>query len=188
MFFYYNAATEQKYDMVSAEVVANEIISRAGVEYNNVPIDIEKILKGYNFSIGKTEEFGLNDIVAGIAHAEKELPQLGNNKFFIFKEDIPLRDRRYLMSLAIVSYVLESEEKYYAKTFENNVLIDFSKPEQQCAGIARAVLMPQKSLSTLLMSPMLNNLNEQEKIDRVAKAFLVSSDVARTRMVETGLI
>lgn len=186
--FFYNAAMEQENDMMSAEVVANGIISTAGVEYDNVPIDVEKILKGYDFSIGKVAEFGLNDMIAGIAHAERKQPQLGNNKFFIFKEDIPLRDRRYLMSLAIVSYVLKSQGDYYSKTFESNVLVDFSKPESQCAGIARAVLMPQKSLSTLLMSPMLYNLSHQEKIDRVAKAFLVSNGVARTRMIETGLI
>lgn len=186
--FFYNVATEEKNDMMSVEVVANKILSDAGVEYTNVPIEIERILREYDFTIGIVEEFPTKDIVAGIAYAKKKQPQLNNDKFFIFKKDIPHRDRRYLMSIAIVSYILKSKNSYYSKLFENNILIDLSKPEPRCAGIARAVLMPQKSLSTLLMSPMLYSLNNQEKIDRVAKAFLVSNDVARTRMIETGLI
>lgn len=183
--FFYNVAMEE---MISADVIANRILSEACVECGNVPIEIEKVLRGYDFSIGMVAEFGLEDVVAGIAHADKKQPQLDNNKFFLFKENIPLRDRRYLMALGIVLYVLKSNDKTYAMLFENDVLIELNKPEPQCAGIARAVLMPQKSLSTLLMSPMLFSLNNQEKIDRVAKAFLVSNDVARTRMIETGLI
>ena len=48
--------------------------------------------------------------------------------------------------------------------------------------------MPQKSLSTLIMSPMLSSLTQVEKIERVSKAFLVSNDIAKIRMKETGLI
>lgn len=195
MFFLYKDAIEgdltektSNYAKMSEEVIANSILNSSGVDYNDVPIDIRRILINYGFAIGIAKKFAKEEVVAGIAYSGREHSQLKSNKIFIFKEDVPNRDRRYLMALAITSYVSESNSQYFAKTFSNNVLIDSDEINSNDARIARAVLMPQKSLSTLIMSPMINKLDKQEKIDSVAKAFLVSNDIAKVRMIETGLI
>lgn len=173
---------------MSVEEIANSILKSAEIVYEEVPIDIDKVLISYGFTFGVVSEFTDNEIVAGIAYSPKEQKQLKSHKYFIFQKDIPYRDRRYLMALAIVSYVKESKNSYYAKTLGKKVLVDNLEIYSENARIARAILMPQKSLSTLVLSPMIDRMMNQEKIDSVAKAFLVSSDMAKLRMSETGLI
>lgn len=173
---------------MSVEEIANSILKSAEIVYEEVPIDIDKVLISYGFTFGVVSEFTDNEIVAGIAYSPKEQKQLKSHKYFIFQKDIPYRDRRYLMALAIVSYVKESKNSYYAKTLGKKVLVDNIEIYSENARIARAILMPQKSLSTLVLSPMIDRMMNQEKIDSVAKAFLVSNDMAKLRMSETGLI
>lgn len=187
-----NTQTEKTNNSInySEEVIANNILNSSGIDYNDVPINIDGVLRNYEFGLGVTEAFAQEDIVAGIAYSNKEQKQLQTNKFFIFKKSISIRDRRYLMAIAIVTYVMESKNKYFHKMFYSSDLSVLKENENNSNiyRIARAVLMPQKSLSTLLMSPLINNLDRQEKIDSVAKAFLVSNDIAKKRMIETGLI
>ena len=183
--FFYEEEIENK---MPAEIMANRILDSAGVAYNNVPIDIDKVLLNYEFKIGVVRGFANESIVAGIAYTEKEQKQLKSKKFFVFKGGIPIRDRRYLMALSIVEFVVESKNNYFVKSIYNSALNDESEINNENARVARALLMPQKSLSTLVMSPMINKLDVQEKIDSVAKAFLVSNDIARRRLIETGLL
>ena len=183
--FFYEEEIENK---MPAEIMANRILDSAGVAYNNVPIDIDKVLLNYEFKIGVVRKFDNESIVAGIAYTEKEQKQLKSKKFFVFKGGIPIRDRRYLMALSIVEFVVESKNNYFVKSIYNSALNDENEINNENARVARALLMPQKSLSTLVMSPMINKLDVQEKIDSVAKAFLVSNDIARRRLIETGLL
>ena len=191
MLFFYNEINNENNNsniQVSEEMLANKILQSAMVDYTDVPIDIERILRNYGFSIGTTPSFGKDKIVAGIAYTEKPLKHIDAQRFFIFRKDMSLRDRRYLMALAIVHYVMESKDSYYIKSIYKEVFTESEELNKLYARVARAILMPQKSLSTLLMSPMIHKLNMREQIENVSKAFLVGDDIAELRMRETGLI
>lgn len=188
MYFYSDAQNLSEEINISEEIIANNILLSSGVDLNDVPIDIESVMRNYDFTICVIKSFAKKDICAGIAYSEKELAQLNIDRYFVFRRDIPNRDRRYFMSLAISYFVMESKGKYYNKVFYNFDLVNEESIYSRIARVARAVLIPQKSLSALMMSPMINGLAQAEKIDSVAKAFLVSNEIAKIRMKETGLI
>lgn len=183
-----NMSTENLFsenlDNLSDEVIANRILINFDINFENVPIIIEDALKNAGFRIGVANRFGKESIIAGIAYAKDEFQPLHSNKFFIFRKDLDTRDRRYVMALAISYYAIESKNEFYTKTIYQNSINEIR--DEKYDRVARALLMPQKSLSTLLMSPLISKLEAGEKIEKVAKAFLVSSDIARKRMIETG--
>lgn len=170
---------------ISDESVANRILQNADVDYEDVPIKIEAVLQNLGFKIGVISEFKNSQVVAGIAYSQEKISSLNSDKYFIFKRNMDVQQRRYAMSVAICMFVVESGGSYFNKTIRDYDL-DASKVER-AHRIARAVLMPQKSLSTLILSPLVSKLTVNEKIEYVAKAFLVSRDVARQRIEETGM-
>lgn len=179
-----DAIFAENLDNLTEEMLANRILLESSVNYNDVPIIIEKVAVNLGFKLGKTVRFVKEEILAGIAYTEKENVPLNSKRYIVVRDDLEIRDRRYLISIALAYYVLESSNQYYIKSITNDVLSDVKNTRVE--RVARAVLMPQKSMSTLLMSPMISKLDIESKVNSVAKAFLVPNYAARTRMIETG--
>lgn len=179
------ALDKELYDL-SEEIIANRVLLDSGVDSENVPIEIENVLIHNSYKIGKIEKFKDSNAIVGIGHRDRlDAP---NHKVFFFKSDLSVRDRRYAMALGISYYIfnkgLLSE---HAALFTPAMLLrDSDNPKIN--RVARALLMPQKSLSMFMMSPMIRRINDNtEKLNNVSKAFLVSNEVARLRLMETGL-
>lgn len=168
------------------EVIANKILSYTDVDFDNVPVMIADVLRNSGFALGAISRFNTEDIAAGISYSEEEFGPLHSKKYFIFRTDLNVKDRRFLMALAISKYVYRSNNSYIAISLHQNELIESHDDREY--RIARAILMPQKSLSTLVMSPLISKMDIREKVANVSKAFLVPTSEARTRMIETGLL
>lgn len=180
------ALDKELYDL-SEEIIANRVLLDSGVDSENVPIEIENVLIHNSYKIGKVAEFKASDVIAGIGHSERIL-KVPNHKIFLYKLDLPARDRRYAMALGISYYIFNKGSlPEYATLFTPAMLLrDSDNPKIN--RVARALLMPQKSLSMFMMSPMIRRINDNaEKLNNVSKAFLVSNEVARLRLMETGL-
>ena len=170
---------------LSDEVVSSKILAYAGIDTDNVPILVEDAIKYFGFRIGVVEKFKREEILLGIAHAEEKFEPLKSNMYVIFKKGIDINKRRYVMAYALSCYVLYSGGKHYTKTIDEQ-LINVLSDEREYR-VARSLLMPIKSLSTFLNSPLISKLNNNEKVERVSKAFLVPVEVAKKRIVEAGL-
>lgn len=174
-------------DSLSEEMIANKILMYSSIDFENVPIRVEEVLRKMGFKIGVSKTFKNDNIVAGIAYVEEKLAlsKLGE-RFFVYRRDIDISDVRYLMALGISFYVLESKNEHYIKSLYSDMLTDIDTG--RIGRVARAIIMPQKSLSMLLLSPLISKDDEAEKIAKVSKAFLVPMQTARIRMQEAGFI
>ena len=110
MYFYNDTqnTNEEIEKNISEENVANSILASSGVNSDDVPIDIEEVMRSYDFAICVATSFVNEKIGAGIAYSDKKLKKIDTGRYFVFKKDIPNRDRRYFMSLAISYFVMES--------------------------------------------------------------------------------
>lgn len=170
---------------LSDEVISNKILTYAGIDTDNVPILIEDAIRYFGFQIGVVERFKRDEILLGIAHAEEKFEPLKSNKYVIFKKNLNINKRRYVLAYALSCYVLASKGTYYTKTVEEHSINQMADEREY--RVARAMLMPMKSLSTFLNSPLISKLNNNEKVERVSKAFLVPTEIAKKRIVEVGL-
>ncbi len=172
-------------ESMSEEMIANKVLMYTETEHENIPIRIEHMLKKANFKLIKAE-FSDEAIIAGIAYLEKAKKEELTNQYIAVHHKCDMDQARYLMALALSYFVLESNNDYFSRPITKEALTEIETT--RVGRVARAMLMPQKSMLTLLMSPLVSKDDTEEKITKVSRAFLVPMDVAKLRMKEVGFL
>lgn len=180
------ALFEEKDKEQAEEIIANTILFNSSIRYEDVPILIEKAYEKFEIAIGYVDTFAVDYVIALFASDADKHPVLGKNRYIILKKGIDIKVRRYILALAMCDYLYSDDDIEYIAAYTENYMTEHDNIK--AARTARALLIPQKSLSTLLFSPMLSKADDTEKISSVETAFLVPNEIASERMRETGIL
>lgn len=170
-------------EVYTVEQIANKIIGDS--VKRTIPIDIVNIVKNIGFSVVKSKHnLEMQSAIFSIDD-KKYIFRSSSNFIMINKYSKSFNDCRYLIAYTLCDYIMNGNNNCdFESTYTaSDIMCGYKK---NGGLLAKALLMPQAEVGVFMNSPLLFNKNSDQKLEMLANAFCVSTDIAYMRLSELG--